>query len=505
MDPVEISTLQVLDFEGAASAEAVAWRNLLPPEPWQVAVSRAPKEFGDYAKHALEVGRPSAASVVSRARKPHQQTRPVAVMGIAERIAYRALSEKVTSAITPADRSHDAYEAFIAGPIMAAVSGGSRILTMGNMQDMYVVESDVASFYEYIDHHKLLGELQLRAMEVEHPRVLIRLLDETQGRTVGLPQLLDPSDELSEVYARIIERELKRRGFDVWRYNDDFRMLATGYDHAQSCLEALAREADRVGLVLNERKTRVVKLENYLEWNFDYAVGGDVEFQPSQIRLSTAYGELSEEGLSEVAHGVFDRIGSDADYEGHIDVANPSSDEIGDMKVAVGIVTSQSDAYGMGYIEELFEFAPYLSHRLGAYMMALHEAGEDISPIWDALVGKGPVFNAWQRVWLVYVGRVAGLLTDAARSSWVNDQRSDPDPLLCAEACLAVAPQGYVTFDQVDGAIRTQPEVFIPWYALAARLIPNVNQSRLKAILESDPLIDLLVANAKATSARSKK
>ena len=120
MNPVKTSTLNALDFKKAAVAEASAWRNLLPPEPWLEIVGKYPQKFGEYARHCLEAGVANAPSVVSRARKRHQQTRPVPVVGIPQRIAYRALCDQVLAARTPADRSQEAYQEFVAGPIQAA-------------------------------------------------------------------------------------------------------------------------------------------------------------------------------------------------------------------------------------------------------------------------------------------------------------------------------------------------------------------------------------------------
>ncbi|WP_433526757.1 reverse transcriptase domain-containing protein [Nocardia pseudovaccinii] len=255
MNPLKPSTLNALDFKSAAVAEAKTWRNLLPPEPWLPLVGRFPTKFGDYARHRLEAGVTNAQSVVIRARKPHQQTRPVPVVGIPERIAYRALCDQALANRALADRSPAAYQEFIAAPINAEFKD-KRIFRVADATAQYVIESDVTAFYEYIDHRQLLDELQLRTFTVEIPRILIDLLAEVQDRPFGLPQLLDSSDELSEVYARIIERELQRRGVNVWRYNDDFRITAASYDEAQAHVEALANEASAVGLVLNPGLSR---------------------------------------------------------------------------------------------------------------------------------------------------------------------------------------------------------------------------------------------------------
>lgn len=493
MEPVKPPTLNTLNFEQAATDEARTWRNLLPPEPWMETVAEHPQKFGDYARLRLETGVPNAPSVVARARKPHQQTRPIPIVGIPERIAYRALCEQVLNARPPADRSQEAYQEFIAAPIRAAFEG-KRFARLSDASIQYVVESDITAFYEYVDHSRLLDELQLRTSTVELPRHLVQLLTEVQGRPFGLPQLLYPSDELSEVYARIIERELRRRGIDVWRYNDDFRIAASTYEEAQAHVEALAHEASAVGLVLNERKTRIIKFDNYFwkNWTEDSSEG-DVEFKHELIKISSDYGELDDDELAWVAHRTFARLDSEPDGPEYLDLASLTSDDNRDLSRAIGILAKQADPFGLGHVARLFEYTPHLSHRLGTYLFELHQAGQDVGPAWDTLIARNDCFNAWQRVWLVYIARVGKLLTSPARREWIQSQRKDFDPLLRAEATLALAPYKLATFDEIDHAIRTEPEGLIPWYALAAKAIPNVNQNRLQALKESHRLIEILL------------
>jgi hypothetical protein len=494
MEPVKQSTLKVLDFGRAATDETQTWRNLLPPEPWLQTVANFPDEFGDYARLRLEVGIPSSASIVVRVRKPHQQTRPVPVVGIPERIAYRALYNHVLATQPPIDRSQEAYQQFIAGPISVAFER-KRLIRLSDARIRYVVESDITAFYEYIDHSILLNELQLRTLAVTPPRYLAQLLNEMQGRPFGLPQLLDASDGLSEVYARIIERELRRQGIEVWRYNDDFRIGARTYEEAQAHLEALAREASAVGLVLNERKTRIVKFQTYFWKNWVGSPSdGDIEFKPEMIKVSSDYGELDEDDLTRVAYETFNRLDFAPGAPEHLDSRNLTSDDNRDLGRAIGILTKQADPFGLDNVAELFEYAPHLSHRLGAYLVALSRAGVYVGRVWEELTARSDQFNAWQRLWLVHIARVGKLLTNPIRRAWIQSQREGIDPLLRAEATLALAPSfKAANFDEIDRAIRAEPEGLIPWYALAAVAIPNVSQNRLQALKESHRLIALLL------------
>ncbi|MCX2954470.1 reverse transcriptase domain-containing protein [Lentzea sp. NEAU-D7] len=483
----------MLHFEQAATAEAEAWRNLLPPEPWLETVKKHPEIFGEYARFRLETGITNAPSVVSRARKPHQQTRPVPILGIPERITYRALCHEILDGISPSDRSQEAYKSFISGPLRSAFDG-KRTMQLESARIQYVIESDIAAFYEYVDHSRLLSEVQLRTFKVDLPRLLIGLLEEIQGRPFGLPQLLDPSDELSEIYARIIERELRRRGIEVWRYNDDFRIAAATYEEAQAHVEALAHEASAVGLILNERKTRITKFSTYFWKNWiESPSEGDIEFKPELVKISNDYGDLEDDELTAVGHKTFEKLDLEPGERGYLDLSNLTPDENHELSRAIGILTKQSDSFGLAHIARLFEYAPFLSHRLGMYMIALHEAGTDIGPTWDKLITRTDFFNAWQRLWLVHVARVCKLLSARVRRGWVKRQRTDVDPLLKAEATLTLAPYKLVNFDEIDRAIRTEPEALIAWYALAAKSIPNVNQQRIAALKEGNKLVELLL------------
>ncbi|MFJ8963649.1 reverse transcriptase domain-containing protein [Lentzea sp. NPDC102401] len=483
----------MLNFEQAATAEAEAWRNLLPPEPWLDTVGKQPKIFGEYARFRLETGVTSAPSVVARARKPHQQTRPVPILGIPERIAYRALCHEILDGTSPSDRSQEAYQAFIAGPLRAAFDG-KQTMQLDNARIQYVVESDIAAFYEYVDHSRLLSEVQLRTFKVELPSLLISLLTEVQGRPFGLPQLLDPSDELSEIYARIIERELRRRGIELWRYNDDFRIAAATYEEAQAHVEALAHEASAIGLILNEKKTRITKFTTYFWKNWmEPPSEGDIEFKPELVKISNDYGDLDVDELATIARDTFTKLDVESGKPGHFDLSSLTPDENRDLSRAIGILTKQSDSFGIAHVARLFEYAPYLSHRLGMYLIALHSAGVDIGPTWDKLITRAAFFNAWQRIWLVHVARVCNLLSAPARHEWVQLQKADVDPLLKAEATLTLAPYKLATFDEIDRAIRTEPESVIAWYALAAKAIPNVSQQRITALKEGNKLVELML------------
>jgi hypothetical protein len=82
------------------------------------------------------------------------------------------------------------YREMLRRPVDAAFSS-QRAFTLRDADKKSVVESDFASFYQYIDHEVLKAEIQLQTGEVQFASLLIALLCEVERRRFGLRQLLD--------------------------------------------------------------------------------------------------------------------------------------------------------------------------------------------------------------------------------------------------------------------------------------------------------------------------
>lgn len=113
---VPTSILKNLDLKTAAERESVHWRNLLPEEPWRESLSKNPGNYDKWAETRLKAGHRNAPGWPVDARKAHQAFRPVPVVGIAERIVYRALTDWILKDVELPERSQDEYRRFVAGP-----------------------------------------------------------------------------------------------------------------------------------------------------------------------------------------------------------------------------------------------------------------------------------------------------------------------------------------------------------------------------------------------------
>lgn len=98
-----------LDLVQALDEEVDSWRNQIPPEPWRPIVKAKSPTVVSWIRSRLTAGAPCLPGVVVNARKATIGSRPVPILGIADRVVYRALTKLILSGLPLPDRSPDAY------------------------------------------------------------------------------------------------------------------------------------------------------------------------------------------------------------------------------------------------------------------------------------------------------------------------------------------------------------------------------------------------------------
>ncbi|MFL6163749.1 MAG: hypothetical protein ACJ74U_16205 [Jatrophihabitantaceae bacterium] len=491
-----------LDITAAVVSETETWRNLLPPEPWVEVVKRDISGLTEYVAARLEAGAYNAVGITANARKGLRGTRPIAIVGIGERIAYRALCDYVLQGQPSAARERDDYRKFAKGPIDAAYAGMKRQvgLRLGDSKFSHLVEADIAAFYQYVDHGVLQKELEMQTGKIGGVQYLVELLGELQGASYGLPQLLDASDALSEVYIRIMERDIVRRGLQVWRYNDDFRVGTTSYSDSEDVIEQLADAAHSIGLVLNEYKTHTIRFISYMLRHVSPEVAkSDEPFDPEDVQVEPEY-ELDDDESAAEAEGTLKRLDLPPGDEDRIDLKALSVDDLRQIRGAVNTLRRLKRPEALPRVVHLFIFAPSLTPRLCEYLADLYAMNmTEVERIWDALSKEhGEKLSEWQVLWLIDIARRLKLLGHKdERVEFVEQQQlRGAHSVLHAESMLALAEVGHSNFKELDAALRTEPEALAPWYVLGIRALADaghVTQDRFAAVRDSSPLYKLLL------------
>lgn len=514
MEPISSVALKRLDLKSAVVAEARTERNLLPSEPSWGRIDSSAVRLADYLSNLLKSGFQPSPEVELLVRKPLHGSRPVPYWGILERVAYRALVSAMLKTEPDLDRSVGAYLSFVAAPVLYARAHPTDKVTRRpslakttifiDSTVQYVVQSDLTAFYQFIDHAILAEALLLRGADFELIQALVALLEEVQGRKYGLPQLIDSSDRLSDIYADIIERELLRGGLAVWRFNDDFRIACESYGHAINAIESLDASARRVGLVVAEHKTVTIGIGKYLIDNLGQSAVQDVgTISPDDLEslvgdYSDEFGEADTDAAlavicsarvmqSEVTDGSERAVVGSSDHSVHgeteesvsageapwINLRRLRNDEIRLLRRALNGLAASIDSRAVSDVVRLAAYVPALMPNLMRYLKRVGQtAPAEVAEAIDNLI-RNLSLNAWQRVWLVDLIRDLQLPLDAERGStrigWLSDQRAQSaSPPLRAYATFALASAGVIRMQDVIDEADQSPSALLHIYTAAA-------------------------------------
>ena len=124
---------------------------------------------------------------------------------------------------------------------------------------MYVLEADIAGYYENIDIGRLVQDLQSVGVESGIAKLLSACLNKWAGRRgKGIPQGYSASDLFAEFYLNTVDLALDTEGFDHTRYVDDFRVFAESKQAAIRALHRLSELVRQQGLILQTAKSQIL-------------------------------------------------------------------------------------------------------------------------------------------------------------------------------------------------------------------------------------------------------
>ena len=137
----------------------------------------------------------------------------------------------------------------------------------------WIVDADLKDFFGSAEHEKILA---LVSQQVSDGRVL-RLIEAMlkagsygEGRlfpTVrGTPQGGVASPLLSNILLTPFDREMRRRGYQLTRYADDWCITCSSAAEARAALETAGRVLRQLGVNINPRKTRIVHVRHGFEF-----------------------------------------------------------------------------------------------------------------------------------------------------------------------------------------------------------------------------------------------
>jgi hypothetical protein len=356
----------------------------------------------------------------------------------------------------------------------------------------------VASFYQYIDHERLIEEVVAQTGDDLAIMASVELLYETSHRVFGLPQVSDVSDVLANLYIEPIRRHLVRGGYDVWRFSDDFRVACNSYGDALAALELCDEAARDLGLVLSERKTATPKRDTYqrsltetarLELSLLRAMRADDEFDPFEEGYQEDDGligwsgpdekpgdlpadieaeDLSLENLNddepseqqvEAAQAVMNLIHYDGDQ--HEAATNSAELTTRLLRNALAVLTQAADPVALDKVSALLVYYAPLTPHISGYLRAC--ARDNAAEVRAQLnkICRHPILSPWQALWLAYVaGEIPPrrVQRQSQYVKWLVSQMRNGPAYVRAEAALAAARLHVVSADDLLNILPDLPQ-----------------------------------------------
>ena len=137
----------------------------------------------------------------------------------------------------------------------------------------WVVDADLADFFASVDHDKLLVLVNQRVSDGRVLGLLRQMLRAgvvVAGRKLptnqGTPQGGVVSSLLSNILLTPFDWEMRRRGYRLTRYADDWLLTCRSRGEARAALDVAKRILARLGVSLHAEKTRIVHVRNGFEF-----------------------------------------------------------------------------------------------------------------------------------------------------------------------------------------------------------------------------------------------
>jgi group II intron reverse transcriptase/maturase len=165
----------------------------------------------------------------------------------------------------------------------------------------WIVDADLRDFFGSVSHEKLLTLVNQRISDGRVLRLIEAILQAgciAEGTRIptehGTPQGGVISPCLSNVLLTPFDREMRRRGYNVTRYADDWVATCRSRAEAKALLETAKRILEKLGVTLHPAKTRIVNVRHGFEF-LGYKIkrgNRPMQLRPGRIRSSAKEGAV---------------------------------------------------------------------------------------------------------------------------------------------------------------------------------------------------------------------
>ena len=193
-------------------------------------------------------------------------------------VVDRFIQQAVTQVLTPIFEEQFHEHSYGFRPNRCAQQAVLKALEMMNDGHSWIVDIDLAKFFDTVDHDKLMTIFGRTIKDGDVISVVRKFLvsgvmidDEYEDSVVGTPQGGNISPLLANVMLNELDSELEARGLDFVRYADDLIIMVGSRQAAERVMKSVTRFIEeRLGLKVNAEKSKVDKPKGikYLGFGF---------------------------------------------------------------------------------------------------------------------------------------------------------------------------------------------------------------------------------------------
>ena len=206
--------------------------------------------------------------------KPDGGTRNLGVPTVVDRFVQQAVAQVLTPIFE--EQFHDHSYGF--RPNRCAQQAVLKALEMMNNGHNWIVDIDLAKFFDTVDHDKLMTIFGRTIKDGDVISVVRKFLvsgvmidDEYEDTIVGTPQGGNISPLLANIMLNELDKELEARGLDFVRYADDLIIMVGSRQAADRVMKSVTKFIEeKLGLKVNAEKSKVDKPKGikYLGFGF---------------------------------------------------------------------------------------------------------------------------------------------------------------------------------------------------------------------------------------------
>lgn len=183
--------------------------------------------------------------------------RPLAIPCVADRAAQTAVAMVLAPLLEPAMSA--ASFGYRSG--LGVADAVARVVELRRESRNWVLESDVARFFETVPHRSLLQLLDARTRDSRLVELISLWLDHSGEEECGILQGSPLSPLLANLYLDDVDHILDSSEGRLVRYADDFVVLSKRRADAEAAMERAAALLGERGLTLHPTKTHISRFD----------------------------------------------------------------------------------------------------------------------------------------------------------------------------------------------------------------------------------------------------